>query len=103
MPQVVRVFLAVGFCLLTAIASAEAETPVVTRHEIHVGETALSYKAEAGRIALRDGAGRITGQMFYVAYHRPPGIGTRPVVFLWTGAPARILRHCRWRLLDHAV
>jgi carboxypeptidase C (cathepsin A) len=80
--------LAALICAAPAAALPQAETPVVTRHEIRVGGRPLRYSAEAGRIAIRDVAtGEPRGFMFYVAYRVPSPGKPRPVAFVWNGGP----------------
>jgi carboxypeptidase C (cathepsin A) len=75
--QAVRMKFAItGLCLLSGAAWAQ-EAPVVTKH--------AGYVAEAGRIALHDVKGAISGEMFYTAY-RTTG-AHRPATFLWNGGP----------------
>lgn len=64
------------FCALSAAAFAQ-DAPSVTQHH--------GYTAEAGRIALKDDKGVVSGEMFYAAY-RAAG-SHRPVTFLWNGGP----------------
>ncbi|MEH3101302.1 S10 family serine carboxypeptidase-like protein [Sphingomonas adhaesiva] len=64
------------------------EPAVVTTHRF--APRAFDYRAEAGRIAIRDAeTGTPRAHMFYVAYSRPraPGAPPRPVMFVWNGGP----------------
>jgi carboxypeptidase C (cathepsin A) len=73
-----------------ARAADSPSAPVVSSHAIRLGkgEARLAYAAEAGRLPIHDPAtGRVTGQMFYVAY-RVAGVGKpRPLAFIWNGGP----------------
>src|SRR5512146_466623 len=62
--------------------------PVVTHHEIRVNGQSLRYTATAGRLPIKDPAGNIDAEMFFVAYTLD---GTepakRPVTFAFNGGP----------------
>jgi carboxypeptidase C (cathepsin A) len=62
--------------------------PVVTHHQINVGGKLLHYTATAGRMPIKDEAGSIDAEMFYVAYTLD-GADTpaRPVTFAFNGGP----------------
>lgn len=81
-----------GLCLLAAApASGDGrEPPAVSQHEARIAGRALSYTAEAGRLAIRDlETAQVRGRMFYVAYRVPsPGDEPRPVMFVWGGGPS---------------
>jgi carboxypeptidase C (cathepsin A) len=66
-----------------------SKPPVVTEHSITIGETKLSYKAEAGMLPLikEDGAPR--ANIFYVAYTVEDGADAsrRPIMFCFNGGP----------------
>jgi carboxypeptidase C (cathepsin A) len=66
-----------------------AENAVTTAHSVTIGGKAIAYKAVAGNLILRDGAGTPTASVFYVAYVAAPPKGTapRPVTFLFNGGP----------------
>jgi carboxypeptidase C (cathepsin A) len=81
-------WIVVAFMALTAsTAFAQDDAAVRTRHEIHIADKPLAYTAEAGRIALYDGAGAIIGHVFFTAYRAASGKTPRPVTFLWNGGP----------------
>lgn len=68
-------------------ATAPADHPVTTTHELSLGGGHLRYTAETGRIALVDSArGALRGAIFYVAY-RVAAATPRPVTFVWNGGP----------------
>lgn len=83
--------------LIAAPVAAEgpfAEPAVVTTHRFAAGGMpAFDYRAEAGRVAIRDAeTGVPRAHMFYVAYSRarpagPVGATPRPVMFVWNGGP----------------
>jgi carboxypeptidase C (cathepsin A) len=62
--------------------------PVVTQHSATIRGETVRYTAEAGTLPIR-ADGRITAQMFYIAYSRtdlPEGT-VRPLVFSFNGGP----------------
>ncbi len=62
--------------------------PVVTHHQITVGGKLLRYTATAGRMPIKDEAGTIEAEMFYVAYTLDGAEpNTRPVTFAFNGGP----------------
>jgi carboxypeptidase C (cathepsin A) len=65
------------------------KTPdAVTRHSIVLGGKRIAYTARAGTLLLRDGDGRPTASVFYVAYTADGSVARkRPVTFLWNGGP----------------
>lgn len=61
---------------------------VVTQHEIHMGGKSLKYTATAGRLPLKDESGKITAEMFFVAYTLPgTAANERPLTFAFNGGP----------------
>lgn len=62
--------------------------PVVTQHQITVNGHTLKYTATAGRLPIKDASGKITAEMFYVAY-TVPGVpaNQRPLTFAYNGGP----------------
>jgi carboxypeptidase C (cathepsin A) len=66
-----------------------SKPPVVTEHSITVGETKLSYKAEAGMLPLLKEDGSPRANIFYVAYTVEDGGDTsrRPIMFCFNGGP----------------
>ena len=64
------------------------EPPVVTHHELRIGGRTLRYTATAGRMPIKDEAGKINADMFYVAY-TADGVAAnqRPVTFAFNGGP----------------
>lgn len=87
MPRMVKWSIMVLAALTFGAAHAQDEAAVRTRHEIHIANKSLAYTAEVGCIALHDGAGTITGHMFFTAYRMAAGKTRRPVTFLWNGGP----------------
>jgi carboxypeptidase C (cathepsin A) len=85
MPRLVRYLIVVFASLFCAAAFAQGA--VVTRHEVHIAGRPLNYIAEAGRIAIRNGEGAVTGHMFFTAYRVSTKGLIRPVTFLWNGGP----------------
>ncbi|MBV9613611.1 MAG: peptidase S10 [Acidobacteriaceae bacterium] len=62
--------------------------PSVTHHQMHVGGKLLHYTATAGRLPIKDQAGKTDALMFYVAYTLD-GVdsSTRPLTFAFNGGP----------------
>jgi carboxypeptidase C (cathepsin A) len=59
----------------------------VTQHSIQLHGKRLAYRAEAGRLPIRDQAtGEVHGEMYFTAY-RVPSSTLRPVAFIWNGGP----------------
>lgn len=68
----------------TALAPIE-ETKSVTSHTVTVAGKALTYKATAGTLTLRDAEGKPIASMFYVAYTVDGP--KRPLTFFYNGGP----------------
>lgn len=69
-------------------APAEEKPPVVTHHQITVGGRVIAYTATAGYMPMRDEAGRLKANIFYVAYERDgQDRQTRPITFAFNGGP----------------
>jgi carboxypeptidase C (cathepsin A) len=68
-----------------------------TSHSVMVNGTALDYTATAGTLPIRDAEGKVTANIFYIAYTRvKPGSKTplaaedrahRPITFAFNGGP----------------
>ena len=62
--------------------------PVQTPHQITVDGKTLRYTATAGRLPIKDAAGKIEAEMFFVAYTLDGAEpGRRPVTFAFNGGP----------------
>jgi len=62
--------------------------PVVTHHEIHLDGKVLRYTATAGRLPIKDQAGTIEAEMFFVAYTLDGADASRrPLTFAFNGGP----------------
>jgi carboxypeptidase C (cathepsin A)/subtilisin family serine protease len=62
--------------------------PIVTRHEMKMGSAPLKYTATAGRLPIKNAAGQIEAQMFYVAYTLDgQDAAKRPLTFAFNGGP----------------
>ncbi|MBZ5647722.1 MAG: peptidase S10 [Acidobacteriia bacterium] len=62
--------------------------PVVTHHSITVGAKTLRYTATAGRLPIKDPAGTIEAEMFFVAYTLDGAEpNRRPLTFAFNGGP----------------
>ncbi len=64
------------------------DDPVVTQHTARIDGQAVSYKAEAGWLPIRED-GKLMAKMFYVAYTRDgvQDLSARPLVFSFNGGP----------------
>jgi carboxypeptidase C (cathepsin A) len=62
--------------------------PIQTQHEITVDGKTLKYTATAGRLPIKDPAGKIEAEMFFVAYTLDGADpARRPVTFAYNGGP----------------
>ncbi len=62
--------------------------PVVTHHEIKLDGRTLRYTATAGRLPIKDPAGTVEAEMFFVAYTLDGAdTGRRPLTFAFNGGP----------------
>jgi len=69
-------------------AAPKEEPPVVTHHEIHVGERALRYTATAGYMPIRNEEGtEIEANIFFIAYTLDNAAPRRPLMFSFNGGP----------------
>lgn len=66
----------------------EVKPPVSTHHQITIGGRVIAYTATAGTMPLRDEAGKLEANLFYVAYERDgQDRRTRPITFAFNGGP----------------
>ena len=67
----------------------EEEKPIVTHHEVRVGDRTLKYTATAGRMPLRDSEGKLEARVFYTAYTAEDAgdPARRPLMFSFNGGP----------------
>ena len=70
----------------------DAAPPVVTRHEIMVHGTPLTYIATTGMMPMKGATGETEANIFFVAYHRTDGKSDsadphRPLLFAFNGGP----------------
>ncbi|TPG16736.1 hypothetical protein EAH87_13900 [Sphingomonas koreensis] len=64
------------------------EPVIVTHHHIETAHGALTYQANAGRLAIRsEETGEIRGYIFFVSYSVPSTGAPRPITFAWNGGP----------------
>src|SRR6478735_6093408 len=65
------------------------EPPIVTKHELKLGDRTLKYTASAGTLPIRDAKGETEARIFYVAYTLDEaGDRTkRPLMFSFNGGP----------------
>jgi len=62
--------------------------PVVTRHELRLGNRVLNYTATAGRLPLtNEQTGQVEAHVFFVAYTRNDAAADRPLMFSFNGGP----------------
>ncbi len=68
---------------------SDDEKPIVTHHELKLGEKTLKYQATAGLMPLRDGEGKTEARIFYIAYTREEDANPaqRPLMFSFNGGP----------------
>lgn len=59
----------------------------VTRHTIELSGRQIAYQATAATLPLRDGSGKTTAEIFYVAYAAQPEARDRPLTFVFNGGP----------------
>jgi len=72
----------------SAVALADGESAILTRHVARVAGHSLRYTVEIGRLAIRDAeTGEPRAWMGYVAYRVPTSGKPRPVTFVWNGGP----------------
>jgi carboxypeptidase C (cathepsin A) len=64
-----------------------AETASETEHSVVVQGKRIIYRAIAGTLTIRDGEGKPTASMFYVAYLAKSASEARPITFLYNGGP----------------
>jgi carboxypeptidase C (cathepsin A) len=67
----------------------EEEKPVVTHHELRIGEKLLKYTATAGLLPLRDAEAKVEARIFHIAY-TADDVGDRskrPLMFSFNGGP----------------
>jgi carboxypeptidase C (cathepsin A) len=65
------------------------EPPVVTRHELRLGDRVLKYTVTTGMMPLTNEAGETEANIFFMAYvaDRPGGPDKRPLMFSFNGGP----------------
>ena len=63
------------------------EKPVVTHHEIRIGGAPLRYTATAGYMPMKDEAGKLKANIFFMAYTKDGAGSRRPVTFTFNGGP----------------
>jgi carboxypeptidase C (cathepsin A) len=72
-------------------ASATVEKASVTDHEVVVGGETIKYKATAANMLMKDEAGKLKANVFFVAYEKAHAEGAelfdRPVMFVFNGGP----------------
>lgn len=67
---------------------AQDSSRAVTHHQITANRAQLAYTAKAGMLPIRNKAGVVEGNIFYVYYKRDGGnAATRPISFIFNGGP----------------
>lgn len=71
------------------VPKEETAPPVVTSHEITLDGRVVKYTATTGCLPLKDGQGKTTAEIFFVAYTKDgvTDAGKRPVTFSFNGGP----------------
>lgn len=61
----------------------------VTEHSVTIDGKRVDYVAKAGMLPLRDAAGKVTAEVFYIAYtvNKPGDLAQRPITFSFNGGP----------------
>jgi carboxypeptidase C (cathepsin A) len=74
---------------VTAPSTAPEEPPVVTRHELQLGDRSLTYYATVGMLPIKNEAGEVEARCFYTAYTlgSPEGDRSRPLMISFNGGP----------------
>ncbi len=69
--------------------NAGKESLAETTHTVTVGGAKLEYKATAGTLPLKDDEGKITANIFFVAYTKTgvDDLSRRPITFAFNGGP----------------
>jgi carboxypeptidase C (cathepsin A) len=64
------------------------EKPIVTHHELQIGDKKISYTATVGQMPLKDVSGDTEAHIFYTAYTLDDAdAATRPLTFAFNGGP----------------
>jgi carboxypeptidase C (cathepsin A) len=65
------------------------QPPIQRRHELKIGDTLLAYYTTAGMLPLKNAAGEIEAQIFFIAYtlNTPEGDPRRPLTIMFNGGP----------------
>jgi len=68
---------------------APEEAPVVTSHEMKIGDRSLKYRVTTGMLPLRNEKGETEARIFFMAYVADTGAGPerRPLTFSFNGGP----------------
>jgi carboxypeptidase C (cathepsin A) len=65
----------------------EEKPPSVTRHTMTVGGKPLAYTATAGYMPMKDEAGKLKANIFFIAYTKDGATARRPITFAFNGGP----------------
>ena len=82
----------VCFVMISAASSAQepskAQEPSTTSHVVRIDGRDIRYTATAGTLPLKDPGGKVTANMFFVAYVKDgEDRRVRPITFLYNGGP----------------
>lgn len=66
---------------------AREEKPSVTHHEIRLDGKPFRYTATAGYMPMKDEAGKLKANIFYVSYTKDGGSARRPITYTFNGGP----------------
>jgi carboxypeptidase C (cathepsin A) len=65
------------------------ESPVISKHEVRIGERTLTYDVTAGLMPLKNEKGETEARLYFTAYtvDTPGGAKDRPLMFSFNGGP----------------
>ncbi len=94
MSHVLLVVLCFVYSAMPLFGQASAKTKPVaeqhsrTEHTVTIGGQKVSYVANAGMMPLKTEEGKVTANIFFVAYTRPmKDVANRPITFCFNGGP----------------
>lgn len=75
--------------IFTLMSASLFSQGVKTEHKAVINGREIAYTAEAGKLPLKDNAGKLKGELFYVSYlKQEEGVKSRrPVTFCFNGGP----------------
>ncbi len=80
---------AIEGALPAAPAAGPAVEPVIAEREVRIGGQLVRYRVSAGLMPVREDAGKLKAEVFYVAYERlgVDAPAQRPITFAFNGGP----------------